>query len=69
MLNFLKNRYIYSFVSFISSIVVGFFAMFLPPEGVIDNSVLWFVAQLLLFTSSILGINYHVFESNKVSKS
>lgn len=69
MLNFLKNRYLYSFASFNASIVIGFLALYMPPIGIIDNSVLWFIAQLLLFTSSILGINYHVFESNKNKES
>lgn len=65
----MKNKYYYSTLSFVASIFVGIYAMFMPPIGIIDNSVLWFIAQLLLFTSSILGINYHVFESNKNSKS
>lgn len=63
----MKNKYLYSFLSFVVSIIVGFFAIFIPPQGVIDNSVLWYIAQLLLFTANILGINFHVFESNKNS--
>lgn len=63
----MKNKYLYSFLAFVVSIIVGFFAIFIPPQGVIDNSVLWYIAQLLLFTSNILGINFHVFESNKNS--
>lgn len=59
------SKIVIAWISFLSSIVVGFLALFLPPTGIIDNSVLWFIAQLLLFTSSILGINYNVFESNK----
>lgn len=56
-------------ISFVCSIIVGVLAMFMPPQGIIDNSILWFIAQLLLFTSSILGINYHVFKSDKFDKS
>lgn len=63
----MKNKYLYSFLAFVVSIIVGFFAIFIPPQGVIDNSVLWYIAQLLLFTANILGINFHVFESNKNS--
>ena len=48
---------ILSIVAFIAAIIIGFLAMYLPPTGVIDNSVLWFTAQLLVMTSSLLGIN------------
>lgn len=46
--------------AFIASIVIGFIALFLPPTGVIDSSVLWFVAQLLCFTAGLLGINLNI---------
>lgn len=49
-----------SIASFISSIVIGFIALFLPPMGIIDSSVLWFTAQLLCFTSGLLGINFNI---------
>lgn len=60
-----KLKIIFAVISFLSSIIVGFLAMYLPPQGIIDNSILWFIAQLLLFTSTIIGIDYHVFETNK----
>ena len=60
-----KIKIVFAILSFISAIVIGFWAMFLPPPGVIDSSVLWFIAQLLVFTSTIIGIDYHVFKSNK----
>lgn len=47
-------------LSFLSSVVIGFIALFMPPPGIIDSSVLWFTAQLLLFTSSILGIDFKI---------
>lgn len=46
-----------SIISFISAIIIGFIAVFIPPEGIIDASVLWFTAQLLVFTSGLLGVN------------
>lgn len=52
-------------ISFIAGIVIGFISLFLPPKGVIDNSVLIFVAQLLVFTSNILGFNINVPKSVK----
>lgn len=55
--------------SFFVAIVIGFIALFLPPQGVIDSSVLWFIAQLLVFTANIFGFNLDVFKSDKVNKS
>lgn len=63
-----KLKIIMSIVSFISAIGIGFWAMLIPPEGIIDSSVLWFIAQLLLFTSSIIGLDYHVFIPDKSQK-
>lgn len=60
-----KFKMIISVISFLSAIVIGFIAMFIPPEGIIDSSILWFSAQLLVFTSTILGFDYHVFTSRK----
>ena len=59
---YMKN--IIAIVSFLAAIVIGFIAMFLPPSGVIDTSVLWFIAQLLVFTSNIFGFNLDVFKPN-----
>lgn len=56
---------VFAIISFIASIIIGFWAMFIPPPGVIDNSILWFIAQLLLFTSTIIGIDYHVYNKPK----
>lgn len=56
-------------ISFVAALVIGMIALFLPPEGVIDESVLWFIAQLLVFTSNIFGFNLDVFKSDKVNKS
>ena len=63
MENLLKR--IVAIVSFISAIVIGFIAMFLPPSGIIDTSVLWFIAQLLVFTSNIFGFNFNVLKPNE----
>lgn len=56
-------------ISFVIAIVIGFVALFLPPQGVIDSSVLWFIAQLLVFTSNIFGFDFNVFKSDKVIQS
>ena len=49
-----------SIISFLSAIVIGFIALFIPPKGIIDASVLWFTAQLLVFTSGLLGIDISI---------
>lgn len=52
-----KIKYGISILAFISAVVIGFIALFIPPQGVIDASVLWFTAQLLVFVSGLLGFN------------
>ena len=39
------------------SIAISFMALLMPPPGVIDPSVLWVVAQALLFAASVLGLD------------
>ena len=59
----MNNRNIKSIISlfaFFGAITIGFIAMFIPPKGIIDASVLWFTAQLLVFTSSLLGIDLSI---------
>lgn len=43
--------------SLTSAIVIAFIALFTPPEGEIHDTVLWFTAQLLIFCSTLLGLN------------
>lgn len=52
-----KLKYALSIAAFVSAVVIGFIALFIPPQGVIDASVLWFTAQLLVFVSGLLGFN------------
>jgi len=49
-----------SIISFLAAIAIGFIALFIPPTGIIDASVLWFTAQLLVFTSGLLGIDISI---------
>lgn len=53
-------KHVLSVVSFLSAVTLGFICVFIPPTGIIDTSVLWFTAQLLIFTSSILGIDFKI---------
>lgn len=52
-----------SFVSIgclIAAVVIAGVALWCPPLGVIDTSVLWFTAQLLVLCSSIIGVNFNI---------
>ena len=44
----------------VSAVVIGFIALFVPPHGIIDSSVLWFTSQLLIFTATLLGIDLNL---------
>ena len=57
----MKNiKKIAAIIAFLCSIIVGFIALYIPPQGVIHDSVLWWVAQLLSFTASVLGITFDI---------
>lgn len=57
----MKNiKKIAAIIAFLCSIIVGFIALYIPPLGIIHDSVLWWVAQLLCFTASILGITFDI---------
>ena len=49
-----------SILAFIAGVVIGFIALFLPPTGIIHNSVLWFIAQMLVMTGTLLGVNIQI---------
>lgn len=50
------TKIVISYISFLAAITIGFIALFVPPVGIINSSVLWFTAQLLLFVAALLGI-------------
>lgn len=52
----IKRKYIYSDVAFITGIGFGITGIIIPPLGIIDNSLLILIGQLLIFTASIIGI-------------
>lgn len=47
-------------ISVVAAIVIAFCALYIPPVGIIDSSVLWFIAQALLFAASIIGIDFKI---------
>lgn len=52
-----KIKLILAVLAFVVAVVIGFIALFVPPKGVIDSSVLWFTSQLLVFVATMLGLN------------
>ena len=46
-----------AYLSFIASIAFGIAGLVLPPLGIIDESVLLYTAELLLFSAVMLGVN------------
>lgn len=61
-------KYVIAIIAFVSAIVIGFTALFMPPQGVIDASVLWFTAQLLVFVSGLLGFNIELDSLKRTGK-
>lgn len=49
-----------SILAFIVAIVIGFIALFIPPQGIIDSSVLWWTSQLLLLCATFLGVDLKI---------
>lgn len=57
------NYRIKNFVSigcFIAAVIIAGVALWCPPVGIIDSSVLWFTAQLLVLCASIIGVNFSI---------
>lgn len=52
-----KLKAFIAFIAFVASIVIGFISLFIPPEGVIDSSVLIWTSQMLIFVATLIGIN------------
>lgn len=42
------------------AIIISFIALFLPPQGIIDSSVLWLIAQALIFVSSLWHLSEYL---------
>ena len=46
-----------SLVCIVTAIVFAFMGFFTPPTGEISESVVWFVAQCLIFSGSLIGVD------------
>lgn len=68
----MKNTFnkVICIITLITGIAFGIAGLYLPPIGIIDNSVLILVAQLLVYSASVIKIKINnVFKSNKNNKS
>ena len=45
---------------FLAAVIIACMAMWITPIGIIDSSVLWFTAQLLVLCSTIIGVNFNI---------
>lgn len=41
-------------------LVLAFISLYMPPRGVIDSSVIYIFAQVLIYAGSALGIDYYI---------
>lgn len=60
-----KYNYLLGCTSFICAILFALFGICSPPIGEISQSVLWFIAQLLLFTASCFNLRAFTNKFNK----
>lgn len=52
----MKTKNYLSSIALISAVTIMFIAIYLEPKGIIDTSVLYVIAQLLVYSASMLGI-------------
>lgn len=50
-------QYILCLVCIAGAMVMSFLAMYIDPTGEIHDSILWLIAQVLVFCGSLMGIN------------
>ena len=54
-----KNKVITFFILFFIGVAFGGWGMILPPEGIIDGSVLILIAQIFILAASVYGFEIH----------
>lgn len=56
-------------VCILGAMVMSFLAMYIDPTGEIHDSILWLIAQVLVFCGSLMGINsLHTVHVKKIDK-
>lgn len=62
-------KFISALVMLVAGIVLAFISLYLPPEGVIDSSVLMFVGEIFVFVGSVWHIyNYTNIQLKKLER-
>lgn len=64
-----KYAYAISALAFILGWTLTIICFFIEPLGVVTDSVLWILGQVLLFTGSVIGISEHYSSQLKQFKS
>ena len=54
------KKSILAFISFVVAVILTFVSLFIPPPGEIDGSVLLVVAQFLILTTTLLGVDGYI---------
>lgn len=55
-----KHKLVLAYASFVAGIIAGFVGIFCEPIGEISNTILVFIGQLLVFCSTLIGLNIHL---------
>lgn len=62
-------QYIVCIVCILGAMVMSFLAMYIEPSGELHSSILWLIAQVLVFCGSIMGIDsLHNIQVQKIDK-
>lgn len=65
-----KVKFISSLIVLLAGIAMGFISLFLPPQGVIDPSVLGFAGEMFTFVGAVWGIgNYTDIKIKQIERS
>lgn len=62
------NKEILAAVSLFSAIAFGALGSFVAPQGIIDSSMLYLIAQFLVFSATLLGFGDTVHKIQKIAK-
>ena len=56
----MKSKTIYSGFALVSAVFIALCGVWIQPLGIVDTSLLYVIAQLLIYSASLLGISLAV---------
>lgn len=62
----MRTKNFLSSTALLSAVAIMFIAVYLEPKGIIDTSVLYVIAQLLVYSASMLGITSAIKEITSI---